>query len=355
MGISASNTVAGGKYSGSFCCPSTNVFLPRNHFTGDFIYGASRMMGAADIYTSFYWSSVTGEPRGRYQNVIINPASGITIEDTAWYYTENSVNGKFQKLDNLWTPYSKIATVSSIGATPLYSAFTDNTSLFQDWYYDPSLQTSGSLSYPIYPQPLAVPGGNATASRYEPTGSPSILAGLGRIDSSNETNNKKIPRNFPLWDDWNPFTPTASLVYPLNKVSNYFVRGSSMFLSTHSGSLNVLSASVDRSSNTSSKVFSIELPMTIAPYSQSSFYRDKYVIFSNLVGNNEDIPNTYWSGSSYPAWRSIGVGPTSLSINTDTMNDAAKYNGYVYLLENPQIKDKDYSLKMTFRYSWGRA
>ena len=95
--------------------------------------------------------------------------------------------------------------------------------------------------------------------------------------------------------------------------------------------------------------------MTIAPYSQSSFYRDKYVIFSNLVGNNEDIPNTYWSGSSYPAWRSIGVGPTSLSINTDTMNDAAKYNGYVYLLENPQIKDKDYSLKMTFRYSWGRA
>jgi hypothetical protein len=104
-----------------------------------------------------------------------------------------------------------------------------------------------------------------------------------------------------------------------------------------------------------SKVFSIELPMTIAPYSQSSYYRDKYVIFSNLVGNNEDIPNTYWSGSSYPAWRSIGVGPTSLSINTDTMNDAAKYNGYVYLLQNPQIKDKDYSLKMTFRYSWGRA
>ena len=77
--------------------------------------------------------------------------------------------------------------------------------------------------------------------------------------------------------------------------------------------------------------------------------------FSNLVGNNADIPNTYWSGSSYPAWRSIGVGPTSLSVNPDTMNDAAKYNGYVYVLENPQIKDKDYSLKMTFRYSWGRA
>jgi hypothetical protein len=356
LGISASNAISGGKYSGSFCCPSTNVFLPRNHFTTDFIYGASRMMGGDQIYNSFLWNGINGVPRARYTNVQITAISGISVADTAWYYTGGyTSDSRFINLDNLWTPYSKMATVSSIGGTPLYSGFTNNTSLFNDYYYDPSLQTNGTLSYPIYPQPLAVPGGNATASRYEPTSSAAIFVGYGRIDPDNNTSERRINRLFPLWDDWNPFTPTASLIYPLNKVSNYFVRGSSMFLSTHTGSLDVLSASVDRSSNTSSKVFSIELPMTLAPYSQSSYYRDKYVIFSNLVGNNEDIPTTYWSGSSYPAWRSIGVGPTSLSINTATMNDAAKYNGYVYLLQNPQIKDKDYSLKMTFRYSWGRA
>ena len=362
LGISASNAISGGKYSGSFCCPSTNVFLPRNHFTTDFIYGASRMMGSELVYGNFTWGSYTGIPRGRYGTVNITALAGINISDTAFVFTSSnalmpflSTSSRFINLDNLWTPYSKMATVSSIGGTPLYSGYTNNTSLFHEWYYDPSLQTNGSLSYPIYPQPLAVPGGNATGSRYEPTSSNSILDGKGKLSNDNDTSERRINRLFPLWDDWNPFTPTASLIYPLNKVSNYFVRGSSMFLSTHTGSLDVLSASIDRSSNTSSKVFSIELPMTIAPYSQSSFYRDKYVIFSNLVGNNEDIPNTYWSGSSYPAWRSIGVGPTSLSINTDTMNDAAKYNGYVYLLENPQIKDKDYSLKMTFRYSWGRA
>jgi len=37
------------------------------------------------------------------------------------------------------------------------------------------------------------------------------------------------------------------------------------------------------------------------------------------------------------------------------MTDAAKYNGYVYVLENNQTKDKDYSLKVVFRYSWNRA
>ena len=354
FGISASNVISGGMFSGSFCCPSTGKFLPRNHFTTDFIYGASRMMGGSQIYGSFEWNTWESAPRGRYSGISITAESGVTVSNTAWYYTPSNVNGKFVNLDNLWTPYSKIATVSSIGGAPLYSGYTSNTSLFHEWYYDPSLQTNGSLSYPIYPQPLAVPAGTATASIYEPqTGSAISL--YGKETAANATRERRINREFPLWDDWNPFTPTASLVYPLNKVSNWWVRGSSMFLSTHSGSLNVLSASVDRSSNTSSKVFSIELPMTLVPYSQSSYYRDKYVIFSNLVGNNADIPNTYWSGSSYPAWRSIGVGPTSLSVNPDTMNDAAKYNGYVYLLENPQIKNKDYSLKMTFRYSWGRA
>jgi len=352
LGISASNTVSGGIYSGSFSVPSSDKYLPRNYFTTDFIYGSYLMMGSNQIYYQFSWGN-SNLNAGRYNIVYNSAVTGIEITDTAWYYQDETVG--FPKLDNLWTPYCKLATLSSMGGIPQYAAYsTSNTALFTDWFYDVSLQTNGYLGYPLYPSPLAVPGGNATGSKYEPqTGS--ALSLYGKEINVNVTRDKRVPRNFPLWDDWNPFTPTASLIYPLNKISNYFVRGSSVFLSTHTGSASVFTASVDRSSNTSSKVFSIELPMTIAPYSQSTFYRDKYVIFSNLVGNNEDIPNTYWSGSSYPAWRSVGIGPTSLNINPSTMNDAAKYNGYVYVFQDPQIKDKEYSLKMTFRYSWNRA
>ena len=352
LGISASNTVSGGIYSGSFSVPSSGKYLPRNYFTTDFIYGSYLMMGSTQIYYSFGWNS-SGDYAGRYSTVDTVAVNNIAITDTAWYY--NTSTNAFPRLDSLWTPYCKLATLSSIGGTPQYAAYSSsNTALFTDWFYDVSLQTDGYLGYPLYPSPLAVPGGNATGSTYEPmTGSATSL--YGKEIGNNVTRDKRVPRNFPLWDDWNPFIPTASLIYPLNKVSNYFVRGSSVFLSTHTGSADVFTASVDRSSITSSKVFSFELPTTIAPYTKNSFYRDKYVIFSNLVGNNEDIPNTYWSGSSYPAWRSIGIGPTSLNINPSTMNDAAKYNGYVYVFQDPQIKDKEYSLKMTFRYSWGRA
>jgi hypothetical protein len=49
------------------------------------------------------------------------------------------------------------------------------------------------------------------------------------------------------------------------------------------------------------------------------------------------------------------VGPTSINLTPEAMNDAAKNNGYVYVLENGQTKSKDYSLKMVFRYTWGRG
>ncbi len=223
--------------------------------------------------------------------------------------------------------------------------------MFTDQFYDPSMQTSGSLSYPLYPSSLSVPGANGTGSAYEP--SSAILS--GREDSGNATKNVKIPRAFPYWDDWNPFTPTGSFPSPINQLSNLYVRGSSIFLSTHSGSATLFSASVDRSSNTGSKVFSYELPLSITPYYTGSYFRDKYAVFNNGVANNEDIPSVYRPGGSVPAWRTIGIGPTSTNINPDSMNDAAKYNGYVYVLENDQIKDKDYSLKVVFRYSWNRA
>jgi hypothetical protein len=198
---------------------------------------------------------------------------------------------------------------------------------------------------------LSVPGGSGTGSGYEPA--QGVL--FGREVATNATKNVPIPRTFPYWDDWNPFTPTGSFPSPINELSNYWVRGSSVFLSTHTGSATLFSASLDRSNNTGSKVFSFELPLSIVPYSNGTYYRDKFAIFTNGVANNEDIPNAYRPGGSVPAWKTIGIGPTSTNINPSSMNDAAKYNGYVYVLENDQTKDKDYSLKVVFRYSWNRA
>ena len=251
----------------------------------------------------------------------------------------------------MWTPYSKLATLSSVGATPVYSSFLHNSNLFTDQFYDPAMQNSGSLSYPLYPSKLAVPGGAGTGSSYEP----SIGLLSGKEIAGNTTKNVVVPRTFPYWDDWNPFTPTGSFPSPINQLSNYWVRGSSVFLSTHTGSATLFSASVDRSSNTGSKVFSFELPMSIVPYNTGSYFRDKYAVFTNANANNIDIPSNYWGGASAPAWRTIGIGPTSTNTNPSTMTDAAKNNGYVYVLDNDNIKDKDYSLKVVFRYSWNRA
>jgi hypothetical protein len=347
-GISQSRVVLGGRYSGSFCCPGTSTYLPRNYFTTDLLRGAYTVMGSSTIYQDFEWSnSDLGSPYGVYSLVQITANTGVDSDKIAFKYSSN----KFINLDNLWTPYCKLATLSSVGSTPIYSTRLHNSNLFTDVFYDPSMQTSGSLSYPVYPSPLAIPGGLGTGSAYEP----SIGTLLGKEIAGDTTKNSLIPRQFPYWDDWNPFTPTGSLPAPINQLSNYWVRGSSVFLSTTASVPTLFSASVDRSSNTGSKVYSVELPLTIVPYITGSYQRDKYAIFSNAVGNNIDIPSAYWPGGSAPGWRTIGVGPTSLNVNSATMTDAAKYNGYVYVLENEQTKDKDYSLKVVFRYSWGRA
>ena len=348
-GISQSLTNNGGAYSGSFQVPGISTYLPRNYFTTDLIYGGSRVMGGTAIYSAFIYPQP--EANGRYtgSGVNISAVDGLSSSFTAFYFETSSA--KFPKLDNLWTPYSKIASETSTGVTPAYSGFKNNSNLFNDIFYDPSMQTNGSLSYPLYPSSLAGPGGNGTGSVYEP----SVGVSFGKMKAENNTKNLKIPSSFPYWDDWNPYTPTGSFPSPINQVSNLYVRGSSVFLSTHSGSATLFSASVDRSSNTGSKVFSFELPLSIVPYYTGSYFRDKYAVFSNANANNIDIPSAYWPGASAPSWRTIGIGPTSLNINPETMTDSAKYNGYVYVLENNQTKDKDYSLKVVFRYSWNRA
>ena len=390
LGISASLSVNNGRYSGSYCIPNIAAYKPRNYFTSDLFYQLSETFSNIYAAQGTNWSvdPYTGadigdntETQGTYGVVQVNTYSpgsgqwgfktGVTIADTAVYYSSN----KFTKLDNLWTPYSKIATLSSIpGITPKLG--NNNTNLFNDFFYDPSLQNSGSLSYPKFPSSLLVPGGKGTGSKYEieeivatintDEGKKMIL-GNGVID-------KKLPLHFFYWDDWNPYQTTASLSsMPLwvkrtgwtgtasptsgRKIgTNYYVRGSSCFLSTFSGSATSSFNVRDRSRNSTTKIFSVELPMYINPYTQSTYSRDKVVIFSNGVANNEDIPTLYRPNPSVaPLWRTIGVGPTSINLTPEAMNDAAKNNGYVYVLQTGQTKSKDYSLKMVFRYTWGRG
>ena len=348
--ISASNAISGGRYSGSFVVPVTSHFLPRNYFTTDYLFAA-----ANSIYPGVYKSSsfkTANNSTGKYNEINFDVNTGYTDTKSSLYESES----RFIYLDNLWTPYCKISTYTSTGNTG--SLPINNSNLINEYFYDTSMQTSGSWSYPTYPSTLAVPGGNGTASIYEPD----TTELSGRSGSMNNIRNVRVPSKSPYWDDWNPFTPSnpsgvtgSSLPFPVNQLSNYWVRGSSVFLSTHTGSASAFNSTVDRSSNTGSKVFSYELPLTIVPYNTGSYFRDKFAIFTNGVANNSDIPSAYWPGGSAPAWRTIGIGPTSLNINPDTMNDSAKYNGYVYVLENNQTKDKDYSLKVVFRYSWNRA
>jgi hypothetical protein len=393
LGISASLSVANGSYSGSFCIPNTTTYKPRNYFTSDLFYRLSQVFSSLYTSTGTNWavdppSAGTGqgdttETQGTYYVSQTNTdtpntgqwgfKSGVTIADTAVYYS----SAKFTKLDNLWTPYCKLATLSSItGVTPKLSTYNNNTNLFNDFFYDPSMQNSGSLSYPKFPSKLMVPGGKGTGSKYEIEESAAtqttvegkkMIAGDGVID-------KKIPTQFFYWDDWNPYQTTASLAsMPLwvrrtgwtgtssptsgRKLgTNYYVRGSSCFLSTFSGSATSSFNANDRSRNSATKIFSVELPMYLNPYTQSTYTRDKVVIFSNGVANNEDIPSLYRPNPAVaPLWRTIGVGPTSISLTPEAMNDAAKNNGYVYVLQNGQTKSKDYSLKMVFRYTWGRG
>lgn len=393
LGISASLSINNGRYSGSYCIPNIAEYKPRNYFTSDLFYQLAQIF--SNLYTSYgtNWavdppSAGTGqgdttETEGTYyvsQANTNNPATGqwgfktgVTIANTAVYYSSN----RFTKLDNLWTPYSKLATLTSVpGTTPTLSANNNNTNLFNDFFYDPSMQNSGSLSFPKFPSRLMVPGGRGTGSKYEIEESPAtqqtvegkkMIAGDGIID-------KQIPNYFFYWDDWNPYQTTASLAnMPLwvrrtgwtgtpsptsgRKVgTNYYVRGSSCFLSTFSGSATSSFNARDRSRNSTTKIFSVELPMYLNPYTQSTYTRDKVVIFSNGVANNEDIPTLYRPDPAVaPLWRTIGVGPTSINLTPEAMNDAAKNNGYVYVLENGQTKSKDYSLKMVFRYTWGRG
>jgi len=362
-GISQSLIIEGGKHSGSFCVPYADKYLPRNYFTTDMIYGGILALGSSSIYridnTYPIWNQSQQTVDFSYNNVSTLPAAGTGInEDYLAFKVINTGNmfiaGDyiFPHLDNLWTPYCKLGTLSSDGSTPISVKRLHNTNLLTDAFYDISMQTSGSLSYVYYPSKYASPGSTGTASAYEPSQS----YFKGREFSKNYVGNKTVPSAFPYWDDWNPYISSSNFPGTIKHLSNYWVRGTNVFLSTHTGSAVAFNSCVDRSSNTSSKVNSVEVPTLLVPYVPGTYTREKYAIFNNLLGNNEDInSSSYWSTNNYPLWKTIGVGPTSILLEQSKMTDAAKYNGYIYVMNTPNEKSKDYSLKVVLKYTWGRA
>lgn len=360
VGISQSLVLQNGKYSGSFCVPGTNNFLPRNYFTTDMIYGSITVMGGNNVYnlSSVNWTGSYGQADLSYKDVDVPTKAGITESSASFYY--NDTDKKFPNLDNLWTPYCKLATMSSIpGYTPISVTRNNNTNLFTDGFYDVSMQTSGSFSYVRYPSKYANPSATGTASAYEPSsgslkGREVAPAGSG----SHEVANLQVPFYFPYWDDWNPYISgsiVSNLPGHVKNLSNQWVRGSSIFLSTHTGSASAFGSGSDRSTNSTNKVYSVELPALLAPYTDGTYTREKYAVFSNLIANNYDISSSYWPSGSYPLWKTIGVGPTSREIYPQAMNDASKYNGYVYVMDTPNEKTNSYSLKVILKYTWGRA
>lgn len=351
-GISQSLIIEGGKYSGSFCVPYANKYLPRNYFTTDMIWGGMYSLGSSSVYdfTSTSWNGSGDSSDSRYVYVYIYSQNGINVSNTAFNYSSN----KFSNLDNLWTPYCKLGTLSSTGVTPISSTRLNNTNLFTDGFYDISMQTSGSLSYVYYPSKYAVPGGTGTGSKYEPSQS----YFNGRELAKNYVGDKTVPVYFPYWDDWNPYISSSQFPGSIKYLSNYWVRGTNVFLSTHTGSAVGFTSSIDRSSNTSSKVYSVEVPTLLVPYTPGTYTREKYAVFNNLIANNADInSSSYWpnGNTTPPLWKTIGVGPTSLLLEQSKMTDASKYNGYVYIMDTPNEKTKDYSLKVVLKYTWGRA
>ena len=129
------------------------------------------------------------------------------------------------------------------------------------------------------------------------------------------------------WPSWtHTFSPSAS---------GLLVTGSSVFMSTTSAAPASFGTSVDRS------LINYEIPLTVVPYVTGSCERLKKATFLT----------NYANGSN---WYTIGVGPTDTSINVNDRVSASKYNGYVYVFNEPQTKFDTHILNVFFKYSWRR-
>jgi hypothetical protein len=153
-----------------------------------------------------------------------------------------------------------------------------------------------------------------------------------------------------LMPPYDPYSPFPNPVYPadfdwtnwtetVGVLSAYPVRGSSVFISTVSSAPAAFLSNTDRSAT--SAVSCVEIPLTLVPYVSGSFERIKKATYMTNLANGNN-------------WRSIGVGPTDNSINITDRTLAAKYNGYVFVFDEPQTKYPTHILNVFFKYTWRR-
>jgi hypothetical protein len=129
-----------------------------------------------------------------------------------------------------------------------------------------------------------------------------------------------------VWDNWeHEFTPGVKEP----------VAGASVFLSTVSTAHATSGTCVDRSSQC------IEVPLVIEPYSIGGSSLIKKGTFLVNIGNRTD-------------WRCLGIGPTDPNTNILERVAASKYNGFLFLFDEPQTKLNSHVLNVFFKYSWTR-
>jgi hypothetical protein len=114
------------------------------------------------------------------------------------------------------------------------------------------------------------------------------------------------------------------------------VTGASAFISEASDGPSTIGTCVDRST-----ARHVELPLYLQAYTPGSFSRIKQTTFQTNMANGTN-------------WRTIGIG--GLDPDTQVINrvNASKYNGYVFVFDEPQTKIKLNYLTVNFQYTWNR-
>lgn len=138
----------------------------------------------------------------------------------------------------------------------------------------------------------------------------------------------------------------ASVPQPINDTyatywPDWNVRGASVFLSTVSAAPVSVGSCNDCSFLASSAVQCYEIPLELVPYTPGSFTRTKYAMFLTDDGNGTN-------------WFTLGIGGTDTNIDPSLRSNASKYNGFVFVFDQPQSKASTYVLQVSFRYTWNR-
>lgn len=114
------------------------------------------------------------------------------------------------------------------------------------------------------------------------------------------------------------------------------VTGAAAFISEADDGPSTIGTSVDRSIDRH-----VELPLTLAAYTPGAFTRSKQATFQTNMANGTN-------------WRTIGIGGMDPDTQVINRTDASKYNGYVFVFDEPQTKIKLNYLTVNFQYTWNR-